>query len=78
MKQQIGMMDARSSQMLDEDDYEEAFGKESDGNGSKSAQISVFSGFMSNAAPVRTNLHKNDIRRLEKDRKENNEVNFDV
>jgi hypothetical protein len=75
------MMDARSSQMLDEDEFEEmTFMKETSagsGNvGIKSAQMSVISGYTSNAASVRTNMHKNDIRKLEKERKENNEVNF--
>ncbi len=77
MKQQIGMMDARSSQMLDEEEYSEMhYTKEGSNIGIKSAQMSVFSGFTSNVASVRTNQHKNDIRKLERDRKESNEVAF--
>ncbi len=61
--------------MLDEEEYAEMnYMKEGSNIGIKSAQMSVFSGFTSNAASVRTNQHKNDIRRLERDRKENNDV----
>ncbi len=80
MKQQVGMMDARASQMLlDDEEFDESnFLKD----GSKSAQISTISGFTSNAATsMRTNIdsrNRTDLRRLEKDKKEKLEVNFDL
>ena len=72
------MMDSRRSQIiLDEDELESAdFLKE----GSKSAQTSNFS-TVTSASTYRTqynSIHKNDVRKLEKDRKEQNEVGCDV
>jgi len=68
------MMDARRSQIiLDEDELESGeFLK----NGSKSAQTSNFSAVTS-ASTYRTqynSIHKNDVRKIEQDLKEQNEV----
>ena len=69
------MMDAQRSQILDEDELDSVdFLKE----GPKSAQTLNFSAVTS-ASTYRTqynSLHKNDIRKLEKERKEQNEVSF--
>ena len=71
------MMDCRSSQMLDDEEYDEVTYIKEGGFGVrlKSEQMSLFSGFTSNVASVRTNQHKSDLRRLERDRKENTDVN---
>ena len=68
------MMYARRSQIiLDEDELESGeFSK----NGSKSAQTSNFSAVTS-ASTYRSqynSIHKNDVRKIEQDRKEQNEV----
>lgn len=67
------MMDARASQLLDEDEFNE-------NSFSKSGPNSAFlSGHSSNMSSVRTHLdgrHKNDLRRLEKDKKEQAEVDI--
>lgn len=71
LKQQVGVMDMRQSQMLiDEEEFDEVNLKDVP----KSAQNSIYSGYSSS---VRTNLdsrHRNDLKRLEKDKKEYYEV----
>jgi len=79
LKQQVGMMDARASQMfLEDEEFDESnFLKD----GSKSAQISTISGFTSNTTSMRSNIdsrNRTDLRRLEKDKKEKLEVSFDL
>lgn len=77
LKQQIGMMDARSSQILDEEDLDEASSMMRDMVPKSAAQMSMYSGFMSSnvGGSQRTgNIHKNDFRRLDRERKENSEV----
>lgn len=73
------MMDARTSQMLlDEEDLDEShFMKDGFRKMESAAQLSTFSGFTSATTSFRTNLdsrHKSDLRKIEKDRKEQNEV----
>jgi hypothetical protein len=82
LKQQIGMIDARSSQLmtnLDEDEFDENYIMNSSAIvGAKSAQMSIYSGISSSARTTTAHhldhRHKNELRRIEKERKENYEV----
>ena len=83
LKQQMGLVDARASQIMMDDMLFEGDEAASGATytlkeGVKSAaQMSTFSGITSHAGSMRS-IHdlrqKNDIRRIEKDRKEQNEV----
>ena len=67
----MGLIDLRQSQsQIDDEDFDLANLKDIP----KSAQTSIYSGYLSS---VRTNLdsrHRNDLKRLEKEKKEHLEV----
>lgn len=84
LKHQLGVMDMRQSQMLLIDEVDELGDELTDLRDTsalpKSAQPSVYSGAVfssaSPAATTRTNLsrHRNDLKQLERERKEQYEV----
>lgn len=71
LKQQLGGLDERSSQMMDDDLTYEMMDMTKEGN--KSAQFSTYSTRTHSTKLDSSTIHRNDIRRLERDKREKNE-----